>query len=76
MATGTVKWFDDSKGFGFIERDDGEDVFVHHSEIERPGYKTLFEGYEVQFETEQTDDGLAAVTVEPLDEPDHTPFTP
>lgn len=76
MNTGTVKWFDDAKGFGFIERSDGEDVFVHHSEIQRPGYQTLFEGREVRFETEQTEDGIAATDVEPLDEPEHTPFTP
>ena len=50
MAIGTVKWFNDHKGYGFIERDDGEDVFVHFSVIEMDGYKTLQEGIKVEFE--------------------------
>lgn len=50
MATGTVKWFNPDKGYGFIAREDGEDLFVHYSEIEMEGFKTLQEGQEVQFE--------------------------
>jgi len=50
MAQGTVKWFNDKKGFGFIVADTGKDVFVHHSAIEGEGYKTLKEGDKVQFE--------------------------
>ncbi len=50
MTEGTVKWFDNKKGFGFIEREDGDDVFVHFSAIEIEGYKTLNEGQKVQFE--------------------------
>lgn len=50
MATGTVKWFDDAKGFGFIEREDGDDLFVHFSEIQMDGFKTLDEGQAVSFD--------------------------
>jgi CspA family cold shock protein len=50
MAVGTVKWFNPDKGYGFIAREDGEDLFVHYSEIEMEGFKTLTEGQEVQFE--------------------------
>ncbi|MFW6048714.1 MAG: cold-shock protein [Candidatus Bipolaricaulota bacterium] len=64
MATGTVKWFDDDKGFGFIEQEDGEDAFVHYSEISGEGYRSLEEGQEVEFEIEQGDKGPKAVSVE------------
>lgn len=63
MIEGTVKWFNDSKGFGFIEQADGDDVFVHHTSINASGFKTLNEGDRVSFETEQGDKGLAAVNV-------------
>lgn len=66
MPTGTVKWFDDAKGFGFIEQEVGDDVFVHYSEIEADGYKTLDEDQEVEFELEETEKGLAATDVVPL----------
>lgn len=62
--TGTVKWFNNSKGFGFIERDNGEkDVFVHHSAIESDGFKTLSEGQRVEFVIEQGPKGPAAAQV-------------
>ena len=64
MATGTVKWFSDQKGFGFITPDDGSaDVFVHHSEIQGGGFKTLSENDAVEFETEQGDKGPRATNV-------------
>lgn len=69
MATGIVKWFNDDKGFGFIEQDIGEDVFVHYSEIQGEGYKSLDEGDEVEFELEETDKGLSATNVKLLDQP-------
>jgi CspA family cold shock protein len=50
MATGKVKWFNDAKGYGFIQREDGEDVFVHFTAIQSDGFKTLAEGQEVEFE--------------------------
>lgn len=65
MPVGTVKWFDDAKGFGFIEQEFGEDVFVHYSEIQAEGYKSLDEDQEVEFELEETDKGLAATNVVP-----------
>ena len=61
--TGRVKWFDDKKGFGFIERKEGKDVFVHFRAINSPGFKTLADGQEVEFEVEQGDKGLQAVNV-------------
>lgn len=66
MPEGTVKWFDDQKGFGFIEQEMGDDVFVHYSEIQADGYKSLDEDQEVEFELEETEKGLAAVDVKPL----------
>jgi CspA family cold shock protein len=67
MVTGTVKWFDDAKGYGFIApAEGGKDVFVHHSAINGTGFKSLSEGQEVEFETESTPKGLAAANVTPL----------
>ena len=63
MATGKVKWFNDSKGFGFIEVDDGTDAFVHHSEIQGEGFKSLTEGETVEFEITQGEKGPKAVNV-------------
>ncbi|MDP6543788.1 MAG: cold-shock protein [Phycisphaerae bacterium] len=63
MATGKVKWFNDSKGFGFIEADDGTDVFVHYSDIQNEGFKSLSEGDSVSFEVVQGDKGPRASNV-------------
>ncbi len=63
MAQGTVKWFNDKKGFGFIVADDGKDVFVHHTAIEGEGYKTLKEGEKVQFEVVKGPKGDQATKV-------------
>jgi CspA family cold shock protein len=60
---GTVKWFNGSKGFGFIEREDGDDVFVHFTAIQADGYRTLEEGQRVEFEIEQGPKGLQAANV-------------
>jgi CspA family cold shock protein len=62
-VTGTVKWFNASKGYGFIERQDGPDVFVHFSAIESEGFKTLNEGQKVEFTIEQGPKGLQAANV-------------
>lgn len=64
MADGIVKWFSNKKGFGFIEQEEGSDVFVHHSSINMSGFKTLSEGDQVTFELEETDRGPAAKNVE------------
>jgi CspA family cold shock protein len=64
MATGTVKWFNDSKGFGFITPDDGgKDLFAHHTEIQMDGYKSLKEGQKVEFEATQGAKGPAATRI-------------
>ena len=63
MANGIVKWFNDSKGFGFIEQEDGSDVFVHHSAISGSGFKSLKEGERVTFDVEQGQKGPAAANV-------------
>ncbi len=63
MATGTVKWFNDSKGFGFIEQESGDDVFVHHSAITGDGFKSLDEGQKVEFNVVQGPKGLQAESV-------------
>ena len=63
MEKGTVKWFNNTKGYGFIKRDSGEDLFVHFKSIVGEGYKTLKEGDAVQFEVEQGAKGLQAVKV-------------
>lgn len=63
MEQGKVKWFNAEKGFGFIEREDGDDVFVHFSAIQGEGFKTLEEGQEVSFEIEQGQRGLQATNV-------------
>ena len=63
MQKGTVKWFNDSKGFGFITPEEGEDVFVHHTSIQADGFKSLSEGEQVEFEVEQGDKGLKASSV-------------
>ncbi len=63
MTEGTIKWFNSKKGFGFIEQEAGEDVFVHFSAIEMSGFKTLSEGERVQFELEENDKGLSAKKV-------------
>jgi CspA family cold shock protein len=63
VAEGTVKWFSNEKGYGFIERDEGDDVFVHFSAITMDGYKSLREGQRVEFEVVQGDKGLQAANV-------------
>jgi len=63
MPKGTVKWFNDAKGYGFIEQPGGDDIFVHFSAIVMDGFKTLHEGEEVEFEVKETDKGVQAGNV-------------
>ena len=64
--TGTVKWFNDAKGYGFISREAGEDVFVHFSAVEGAGFRSLHEGQQVEFAVEQGPKGLQAIGVKAL----------
>ncbi len=64
--TGTVKWFNDQKGFGFIQREQGDDVFVHHSNIASEGFRSLAEGQRVEFDVAPGKKGLQAENVTPL----------
>ena len=66
MIEGTVKWFNESKGFGFLSQEGGPDVFVHHSEIRAEGYRTLDEGQKVQFEVVDSPKGPRAANVTPV----------
>jgi cold shock protein len=66
MEQGTVKWFNDAKGFGFIQRESGEDVFVHHSAIQSNGFRSLAEGQRVEFKVTQGQKGLQAEEVRAL----------
>ena len=63
MTKGTVKWFNEKKGFGFLSREDGDDLFVHHTSIQAEGFKTLREGQEVEFEEQDGPKGPQAVNV-------------
>jgi len=64
LATGKVKWFSEKKGYGFIEQENGQDLFVHFSSINMPGFKTLSEGEEVTFDIEESDRGPVAKNVQ------------
>jgi CspA family cold shock protein len=66
MPKGQVKWFNEKKGYGFITRDDGVDVFVHHTGIEGEGFKTLYEGDKVEFEVKEGPKGLQASNVKKM----------
>jgi CspA family cold shock protein len=66
MASGTVKWFNAEKGFGFISQAEGADVFVHYKAIEMQGFKSLDAGQEVEFEVQETEKGLQASNVKPI----------
>jgi CspA family cold shock protein len=66
MAEGTVKWFSEQKGYGFIEQDDGQDLFVHHTGINASGFKSLSEGQRVRFDLETNEKGPKAKNVEAL----------
>ena len=66
MPKGTVKWFSDTKGFGFIQAEDGQDIFVHHSEIVMDGHRTLQEGASVEFEVVSGEKGPKAMQVKPV----------
>lgn len=66
MAEGKVKWFNEKKGFGFIEKDEGGDVFVHYSAIQGQGFKTLYQGQRIRFEIQEGQKGPAASNVQPM----------
>ena len=66
MAEGTVKWFSDKKGYGFIEQENGQDIFVHYSSIDTPGFKSLNEGDRVSFDVEEGNRGPSAKNVTKL----------
>ena len=66
MATGKVKWFNDAKGFGFIVRDNGPDLFVHHTAIVADGFRSLAEGQQVEFDVTEGPKGLQATNVRPV----------
>jgi CspA family cold shock protein len=63
LPKGTVKWFSEKKGYGFIEQDNGQDIFVHYSSIDMPGFKSLAEGDQVSFDVEESDRGPEAKNV-------------
>lgn len=67
MPQGTVKWFNDAKGYGFIQLDDGEDVFVHQSEVQMEGFRSLTKGQRVEFEVVQGERGPKATAVRPVE---------
>ncbi len=66
MLTGTVKWFNEKKGYGFLSQDDGSDLFVHYSGIDGDGFKCLYEGDRVEFDVEDSDKGQRAITVKTI----------
>jgi CspA family cold shock protein len=66
LANGIVKWFNDRKGYGFIQQEDGEDIFVHYSSITMPGFKSLTEGEQVTFDVEESDRGPVAKNVQKI----------
>jgi CspA family cold shock protein len=66
MSKGTVKWFNEKKGFGFLSHDDGTDLFVHHTGIVGNGFKTLYEGDRVEFEVEKGEKGPRAISVKTI----------
>jgi CspA family cold shock protein len=72
LAQGTVKWFSNEKGYGFIERDEGDDVFVHFTAIAMDGYKSLREGQRVEFEVVEGTKGLQAANVQAVAQEDRT----
>ncbi len=67
MPQGTVKWFNDTKGYGFLQSDDGQDIFVHHSDIQADGFRSLTEGTRVEFEMVQSEKGPKALNVHMID---------
>lgn len=76
MLIGTVKWFDAQKGFGFIKKEDGEDIFVHHSSINMDGFRVLSKGERVTFEVEESQRGPAARNVTKMTSPLGAPSSP